>query len=446
MAADQMRPASIWQWPEILDLIVCARATCFAIYQCEFGADFPKPTRILASLPSFIRNPPKFASLPIFNTHGQYLGPLPKHCPHHNQHKQLIGKDEATGQWKTGPAAAYPPQMCQWLASAIFESFSPTSEAPSSLHAAGGVAPSDDASHAQPHPASLGLGPSLDPKPSLVGLSSASRVETRIETASEPSREFEKDKTHFVISNLQADPVPQDGTAEDAEAEDGSSDIPFRPELCGNRGSPLQVESEHTEAPITDGFGLCSPTRWSPQDRGHSLGDKAKVLSKRLYQMGMNCLTQNVKCPEEMCKSILGGKLKESPFAGRCLEDLRKSWALHMGCADFEAFLSRPTGQPFHLIALSRTAEALEDPDWAILTEGQDSFASGVPLGFGEPIPRVPQVFARKEKWRKLDESDPDYDRANYKSAEMSSEELLNKFREEEKLGRMYPKSSRATA
>ena len=508
VAADQMRPASIWQWPEILDLIVCTRATCFAIYQCEFGADFPKPTRILASLPSFIRNPPKFASLPIFNTHGQYLGPLPKHCPHHNQHKQLIGKDEVTGQWKTGPAAAYPPQMCQWLASAIFESFSPTSEAPSSLHAAGGVAPSDDASHArphlaslglgpsfdpkpplvglssasrvetrietasepsrefekdkthfvisnlqadpvlapsddashaQPHPASLGLGPSFDPKPPLVGLSSASRVETRIETASEPSREFEKDKTDFVISNLQADPVPQDGTAEDAEAEDGSSDIPFRPELCGNRGSPLQVEWEHVEAPITDGFGLCSPTRWPPQDRGHSLGDKAKVLSKRLYQMGMNCLTQNVKCPEEMCKCILGGKLKESPFAGRCLEDLRKSWALHMGCADFEAFLSRPTGQPFHLVALSRTAEALEDPDWAILTEGQDSFASGVPVGFGEPTPRVPQVFARKEKWRKLDESDPDYDRANYKSAEMSSEELLNKFREEEKLGRMYP-------
>ena len=35
---------------------------------------------------------------------------------------------------------------------------------------------------------------------------------------------------------------------------------PFRPELCGNRGLPLEVEWEgHTE-PITDGFGLCSPT------------------------------------------------------------------------------------------------------------------------------------------------------------------------------------------
>ena len=124
MAADQMRPASIRQWHEILDLIVCTHATCFAIYQCEFGADFPKPTRILASLPSFIRNPPKFASLPIFNSHGQYLGPLLKHCPHQNQHQQLIGKDETTGQWKTGPAAAYPPQMCQWLAKRVSFSFS----------------------------------------------------------------------------------------------------------------------------------------------------------------------------------------------------------------------------------------------------------------------------------------------------------------------------------
>ena len=74
-----MRPASIWQWPEILGLIVCARATCFAIYQCEFGADFPKPTRILANLSSFkflSRSPPKFAkfaSLPTFNSQGQYF-------------------------------------------------------------------------------------------------------------------------------------------------------------------------------------------------------------------------------------------------------------------------------------------------------------------------------------------------------------------------------------
>ncbi|CAE7480211.1 unnamed protein product, partial [Symbiodinium pilosum] len=95
--------------------------------------------------------------------------------------------------------------------------------------------------------------------------------------------------------------------------------------------------------------------------------------------------------------------------------------------------------QPFLLRALSRTAEILEDPDWKILTEGQDCFLNGVPVGFGETIKQVPQVFGLKEHWRKLDVSEPDFDRANYKSADMSSTQLLAKFREEEKLGRMRP-------
>ena len=60
-------------------------------------------------------------------------------------------------------------------------------------------------------------------------------------------------------------------------------------------------------------------------------------------------------------------------------------------------------------------------------------------MGFGEPIEHVPQVFSLKEHWRKLDESEPDFDRANYKSAELSASQLLAKFREEEKLGRMRP-------
>ena len=64
---------------------------------------------------------------------------------------------------------------------------------------------------------------------------------------------------------------------------------------------------------------------------------------------------------------------------------------------------------------------------------------SGVPVGFGETIEQVPQVFGLKEHLRKLDESEPDFDRANFKSAEMSATQLLAKFREEEKLGRMRP-------
>ena len=43
-------PASIWQWPEMRDLLVQTNATTFAIQQCHFGADTPKPTRFLTTL------------------------------------------------------------------------------------------------------------------------------------------------------------------------------------------------------------------------------------------------------------------------------------------------------------------------------------------------------------------------------------------------------------
>ncbi|CAE7351551.1 unnamed protein product [Symbiodinium sp. CCMP2592] len=53
--------------------------------------------------------------------------------------------------------------------------------------------------------------------------------------------------------------------------EDQQADDVFRPELCGNFGNPLMLEWDGRESPITDGYGLCSPTRWHPASRGASL-------------------------------------------------------------------------------------------------------------------------------------------------------------------------------
>ena len=43
---------------------------------------------------------------------------------------------------------------------------------------------------------------------------------------------------------------------------------PFRPQECHNLGPPLSLEWDGKVEPITDGFGLCSPTRWQPESRG----------------------------------------------------------------------------------------------------------------------------------------------------------------------------------
>ena len=54
----------------------------------------------------------------------------------------------------------------------------------------------------------------------------------------------------------------------------------FKPELCGNRGLPLQAEWEGKQEPLNDGFGLCSPTRWRPADRGATLSPSSMALCR----------------------------------------------------------------------------------------------------------------------------------------------------------------------
>ena len=73
------------------------------------------------------------------------------------------------------------------------------------------------------------------------------------------------------------------------------------------------------------------------------------------------------------------------------------------------------------------------------MVDGNDTFATGVPIGDDEPLPRTPMVFPPKEHHRKLDGSDFNPIAENFASAQLSKEELEAKFREEESLGRMFP-------
>ena len=189
------------------------------------------------------------------------------------------------------------------------------------------------------------------------------------------------------------------------------------------------------------------------------------------------------------------GKITESPFSEQALNDLRDGWAnLLPDPADAKIV---DEGQPFLLRALSQWLKKFNDPDahWLVFlcgltrlrtdlsllhfrtpkegysvctsvirspsttmcedlaraTEAQDgkkpdahwlvdesdSFANGVCIGVDKPLPRSPQVFPLKTKHRKLDETEFAAIADNYPSAQLSSEELEKKFREEEQLGRM---------
>ena len=60
-----------------------------------------------------------------------------------------------------------------------------------------------------------------------------------------------------------------------------------------------------------------------------------------------------------------------------------------------------------------------EDPDRLWLVDAEDSFATGVPLGVDDPLPRSPQVFPEKTKHRKLDDSDFNPIAFNYSSGQL---------------------------
>ena len=108
------QPGSIWQWPEVLELIPTCGATSFAIHQCKFGAPTPKPTRFMTNMD--VDDNRCYLALPKFDKLGCYKGPLPKQCGHVHTHK-LIGKTAA--QWNTSPSAAYPAKLCEFLADLI---------------------------------------------------------------------------------------------------------------------------------------------------------------------------------------------------------------------------------------------------------------------------------------------------------------------------------------
>ncbi|CAE7263715.1 unnamed protein product [Symbiodinium sp. CCMP2592] len=183
-------------------------------------------------------------------------------------------------------------------------------------------------------------------------------------------------------------------TAEGLSTGDTAPPVPFRPEACGNRGNPIRVEWEGQEADMTDGFGLCSPARWRPMDRGHRLGPAATAHAQSIYRMLTNFISEHVPDPRRFCLSLLSGKVESSPFAGEKLEALRKQWAEVLGAENNPDVLEIPDAQPFLLRALSLSAERLEDPDWQILTEGEIPLAATADVSAAHRL-----VLHRKSDW-----------------------------------------------
>ena len=90
------QPGSIWQWPEILELIPCCHAVSFAVHQCKFGATTPKPTRFMTNLE--VADKRCYVGLPKFDRFWFYKGPLPRECGHVHVYRSLLARRLLVGK------------------------------------------------------------------------------------------------------------------------------------------------------------------------------------------------------------------------------------------------------------------------------------------------------------------------------------------------------------
>ena len=396
------KPASVWQLEEMRQFVESGKAFTFAIFQCHFGAQSPKPTRFVTTFPLAETFP--WQGWPEFDEDRNYLGPLPAACSHQFHVKKLIGKEK--GKWKTADSAAYPPPLCRWLAQLI-------------VSRKGG-------------------------KPSELESSLESKVPPKQFDPKEPPKQYDPVEQSELVQGVAQQQSVQQQSVQDLGTKDADTETPTRNQdtslplgSCLHRGQKVDLEWAGKAREFVDGFGLCSPTLWEPSCRCAHLRPEAKVLGESLFAMLSTFVDKKFADPRREAIKLGLGHFSSSPFDEKELEDLRRRWAANLPSK--EMALVVPERQPFLLGLIGQSLEAFGDPDFAIYMEGPDSFWTGVPVGYDEPLPRVPSVFPKKEKARPLDDSEFNSMACNYKSAEGMAEDLEKKFREEEQLGRMVP-------
>jgi hypothetical protein len=271
-------------------LVTMRGATTFAVYQCQFGAQSPKPTRFMTSLQKAKSFPAQ--GLPIFDSKRHYLGPLPRSCTHKYHVKKLIGKE--AGKWRTADSAAYPPPLCKWLAQLIV---SRVGEARSELSGGRVTAMAGQATE-------LSVAQGLADEP----VSERMQV---METQKPLQGEAPTEKVEAVVVEEVADT--------------GAPSKRKQQQL--HRGQPRSLEWAGKQRAMVDGFGLCSPTLWHPSDRNAYMVDTAQAFCRRLYDILQTAVLE--KFDDIRLEAIkLGlGRIGSSPFSDEELKALRGRWA-----------------------------------------------------------------------------------------------------------------------
>ena len=109
----QCRPASIWQFPALLNVLKLPGVITVGLRQCDFGTPYVKPTRLLLKVFAN-KSPLFFEGLPSLDSMGFYQGPIPRS----KGHTSLVRRRGDVGFRTTG-TAAWPVELCKVLAAQL---------------------------------------------------------------------------------------------------------------------------------------------------------------------------------------------------------------------------------------------------------------------------------------------------------------------------------------
>jgi len=450
-------PASIWQFPEMVDLIVQTDAVEGALHQCRYpGAASSKPTRLAGS----VRKIGAMLHLgrPKFNRNMGYIGPLPRKCGH-KRHKPILGWNEALGKFNTEPTSDYPPGMSEDIAIAIVNDFverppPQPNNGDTDPRTACGKGPSSSS----PPRVSETPAPST-PSPRRVGFSDEVIFVGETKPTSAPSRTpADPEVPQPVLKKRRRQNIPHDvqfwakvmatrttnkasleeephwhALVKDHDTSDEDEDKVARPKVGSGvvgQGPPLEVWATKRFRAFHDGTGLCSPGRWLPENRQDPC-----FLIKSIRESLLEIIaTMDVR---KIVATLACGKASECPFSASQIEQGRSAWAACFPAVIGEDMPLEPEpGQPFLCELIGETLRIAGDPDWKVWSwsQAEHTFSRGVGVGTRAPLPRIPAVYERKVSWKSYEDSletSRPHSKENYPSIAPNLDAIKTQFLEE---------------
>ena len=177
------------------------------------------------------------------------------------------------------------------------------------------------------------------------------------------------------------------------------------------RGLARRVVTMGRTRPFQDGGGMCSPGRWSKEQR-RLPGEPGRTGFRVLKQLMKDYWAKKSGGRFDLLGFILrlaAGHFTECPFGPDFIKEALDAMAKAFGLG--EPDLEIAPGQCFRLRALAGVLRALGDPDWDFPL----TLVDGVAIGVGVELPRAPWLYEAKVKWALEDDvAEPNRDRSNY--------------------------------